>query len=360
MKIGIDISQVVYGTGVSNYTKNLVGALLETDKNNEYVLFGGALRRFNDLNHFSKILKGDFVKKFYPLSPLILDFLWNRLHLFPIENFVGKLNVFHSSDWAQPPARQARLVTTIHDLVPLLFPESSPPKIVATHQRRLTWVKKEIDRVIAVSEATKNDIVTHLGIPAEKISVVYEAPDPSLKRVEEQTIKKTKEKYKIPKEYLLVVGADPRKNVARIAQAIELIPDVPTLVVVGRRWGDIHINSSKIIWLGHIETRDLAALYSGARVLIYASLYEGFGLPILSAMQAGCPVVTSNISSMPEVAGDAAILVNPKEVDDIKQGIKEALNKREELIKKGFERVKNFSWKKAARETLNVYKEVCG
>lgn len=359
MKIGIDISQVVYGTGVSNYTKNLVGALLGIDKNSEYLLFGGAVRRLNDLNHFSKTLKGNFVKKFYPLSPIILDFLWNRLHFFPIENFVGQLDVFHSSDWAQPPARQARLVTTIHDLVPLLFPESLPPKIVATHQRRLKWVKKEVDRVITVSEATKADIIAYLGISAEKISVVYEAPDLSFKRVGKQTIQKTKEKYKIPKEYLLVVGADPRKNVERIAQAIKLMNDAPTLVVVGRRWKGSHFNSNKILWLGYIEAEDLAAFYGGAGALIYASLYEGFGLPILAAMQAGCPVVTSNISSMPEVAGGAAVLVNPLKIDDIKRGIEEAFSRREKLIQKGFERVKDFSWEKAARETIKVYKEAC-
>lgn len=359
MKIGIDISQIIYGTGVSSYTKNLVSALLALDKENQYCLFGGSLRRKRELKEFVQKFQDqtNVQNRLVSISPMVADFLWNNLHKLPIEFFTGKLDVFHSSDWAQPPARQARLVTTIHDLVPLLFPESSSPKIVATHQRCLKWVQKEVDRVITVSEATKNDIITHLRISAEKISVVYEAPDPSFKRVGEQAIQKTKEKYKIPKEYLLVVGADPRKNVERIAQAIELMNDAPTLVVVGRKWESSHLNSNKILWLGYIEAEDLAALYGGAGALVYASLYEGFGLPILAAMQAGCPVVTSNISSMPEVAGKAAVLVNPQEVDNIKQGIEEALNNREELIKKGFERVKDFSWEKAARETIKVYKE---
>lgn len=358
MKIGIDISQIVYGTGVSQYTKNLVQALLKEDQGNKYFLFGGALRRFNDLNHFSKSLKGNFLKKFYLLSPTLLDFFWNRLHFFSIENFVGEVDIFHSSDWAQPPRRKAKLVTTIHDLVPLLFPESSHPKIVGAHKRRLEWVKKEVDRVIAVSQSTKNDIITYLGIPNEKILVIYEAPDPIFKKIEEARVGEIRRKYNLPKEYFLVVGTDLRKNLERIAKAIELIPGSPGLVVVGKGWENPNLTSHNILWLGHLPVEDLVGFYNAAQALVYVSLYEGFGLPILEAMSCGCPVVTSNVSSMPEIAGEAAILVNPKEVDEIKHGIERALNKREELIKKGFARVKNFSWEKAARETLAVYKEV--
>ncbi len=385
MKIGIDISQIVYETGVSWYTRSLVHALLLLNKKDEYFLFGGAMRRLPDLNHFSKDLGGDFTKKFYPLSPTILDFLWNRLHISPIENFVGKVEVFHSSDWAQPPARRAKVVTTIHDLVPLLYPESSHPKIVAVHKRRLEWVKKECEQVIAVSEATKNDIITYLGIPAKKISVVYEAPDAIYKKVgrrpgeasrrvgdspESETgsegdkrVGEVKKKFGLPRQFLLAVGADPRKNLSNVAQALTLIPDAPKLVVVGRKWNapssaKASDGQGNILWLGHVSRTDLTALYSGAQALVYPSLYEGFGLPILEAFACGCPVVTSNISSMPEVAGDAAVLVNPEDVDDIRRGIERVLSKREEFIEKGFRRVKEFSWKKTAQETLRVYREL--
>lgn len=363
MRIGIDISQIVYGTGVSNYTKNLVQTLLRIDKDNRYVLFGGAIRQLNNLNYLSRQFSGNFEKKFFPLSPFILDFLWNKLHKFPIENFVGNVDIFHSSDWTQPPAKTAKLVTTIHDLVPILYPETSHPKIVAVHKRRLEWVKKEVDRVIAVSEATKRDIVKYLGISPDKISVIYEAVNPIVKRVGDRQIGETRRKYKLPKEYLLAVGADQRKNIEKIAKAINLIPDAPKLVVVGRKWKKFtlsEVEEQNIIWLGYVEDGDLCALYSGAQALIYVSLYEGFGLPILNAFACGISVVTSNISSMPEVAGEAAVLVNPEEVDDIAQGIKDALKNRDELIKKGYARVKQFSWEKAARGTLKVYQEVAG
>lgn len=361
MRIGIDISQVVYGAGVSQYTMNLVGSFLKIDKKNEYVLFGGALRRLNDLNHFTKNLSGNFVKRFYPLSPTMLDFLWNRIHKMPIENFVGNVDVFHSSDWSQPPVRQARRITTIHDLVPVLYPESSGTKIAAVHKRRLEWVKREVDRVIAVSNATKSDIITYLGIPQEKISVIYEAPSEIFKPVGENKVGEIRKKYKLSGEYLLTVGTDPRKNIPRIVKAISRIPDAPALVVVGRRWDSLSRTvgeGQNIVWLDQVPLDDLPALYSGAQALLYTSLYEGFGLPILEAMACGCPVVTSNVSSMPEVAGDAAILVDPEDFGEIRRGIETVLRQREELIKRGFARVKQFSWEKAAKETLKVYESV--
>lgn len=363
MRVGIDISQIVYGTGVSNYTKNLVDALLKIDKKNEYILFGGSLRKIGELHNYCATVRGNSTLKIFPFSPTIADFIWNRLHILPIENFVGNVDVFHSSDWAQPPTRRAKLVTTIHDLVPILYPESSHPKIVATHKRRLSHVKREVDLVIAVSESTRDDIIAYLDIPRGKIHVIYEAPDKGIKKLDDRGLGETLKRHGLPKEYLLVVGTDPRKNVARIAKAAEKVSKNLPVIIVGRKWSDAPHSiktsqgRSNIYWVGHVGYDVLSALYSGAKALVYASLYEGFGLPILNAFRCGCPVVTSNVSSMPEVAGNAAVLVNPQDVDDIANGIEQALSKRDDLIKKGLERVKNFSWEKTARETLKVYKE---
>jgi len=174
MRIGIDISQVVYeGTGVANYTKKLVSTLLKIDKKNDYVLFFASLRRSLERS-FIKKLKSSRVKiKQFKIPPTLLDFLWNRLHIFPIEWFIGRVDVFFSSDWIQPPAQKAKLVTTIHDLTPWLYPQTLHPKIVATHKRRMKWVKKECKLIICDSEAIKKDVVRILGIPEKKLRVVY-------------------------------------------------------------------------------------------------------------------------------------------------------------------------------------------
>ena len=165
MRIGIDVSQMAYkGTGVANYTKNLVKNLLRIDQENEYVFFFASLRR--------KPPRLPNLRAFR-IPPTLLEFLWNRLHLFPIEWFIGKVDVFLSSDWTQPPTLKAKKVTTVHDLSPWKYPRTFPSKIVAVHKRRMKWVKKECEAIICDSKATKRDMIKILGIPRSKLKVVY-------------------------------------------------------------------------------------------------------------------------------------------------------------------------------------------
>jgi len=348
MKIAIDVSQIVYGTGVSVYTRKLVENLLAIDKEDEFILFGGSLRRFQELKAFGA--------KVFPIPPKVGDFIWNRLHILPIEYLVGKIDIFHSSDWTQPPSKSFK-VTTVHDLVPLKFPKSVHPEIVAVHKRRLKWVKKEIDRVIAPSTQTKKDLIDY-GVSEDRIRVIYEAsvnPPADLKRVEE-----VKKKYQVGQvKYLLSVGITPTKNTERIIKAFDLAGggEKLKLVLVGRPV-NVKIKERRgVRLLGAVSDNELAALYTGAEALVYPSLYEGFGIPVLDAFACGCPVVTSNFSSMPEVAGGAAVLVDPYSVSSIAEGIKKALGSRKGLIEKGLRRVKDFSWEKTAKETLKVYSE---
>ncbi len=355
MKIAIDISQIVYGTGVSFYTKNLVQNLLNIDKENEYILYAGTLRRKQD------ILSVFPQAKIFPIPPTLSNLLWNRLHVLPIEKLIGAVDVFHTSDWAEPPS-SAFKVTTVHDLAPFLYPNLFPRdvirNIVDTHKFKLARVREETKRIIVPTESTKTDLV-RLGFNQSLVRVVPEAASHVFTRVYDEKIALVKRKYKLFGEYLLAVGLDPRKNTERIIKAFELSSagkDLKLVLVGQPKYMKIKVSRNVRI-LGRVPFEDLPALYSGAQALIYASLYEGFGLPILEAFACGCPVVTSNISSMAEVAGEAAALVDPYKVDSISEGIEDVLRGPKSYIDKGYKKVKNFSWEKTARMTLDVYKE---
>ncbi len=355
MRIAIDISQIVYGTGVSVYTKNLVDNLLQIDKENEYVLFAGSLRRRKDvLSLFPKAT-------IFPIPPTLADLIWNRLHVFPIEKLIGSVDVFHTSDWAEPPSRAFK-VTTVHDLAPFLYPNLFPRdiirNIVDTHKYRLSWVRKEAKRIIVPTFATKKDLVS-LGFKGEIIRVIPESISSDFRKLPSDKVKEILRKYKIFGDYVISVGMDPRKNTERIIKAFEHTSagkDYKIVFVGTPKYMKVR-DARNVRILGNIPSQDLVGLYSGARALIYPSLYEGFGLPILEAMACECPVVTSNISSMAEVAGDAAMLVDPYKVDSISDGIEKILKGPKNYIEKGLKRVQDFSWEKTARMTLDVYKE---
>ena len=373
MKIGIDISQIVYGTGVSNYTKQLVEALLKIDRKNQYILFGSSLRLNKKLTGFKKQLSQyknvEFKITHYP--PFLLAFLWNKLHIFPIEKFLGEVDVFHSSDWTQPPVRSqsTKRVTTVHDMIAYLFPSSSHPKIVSNQKRRLKIVKAEVDAIITDSETTKEDLVKFLEIPQEKVTVVYLASSVIFKPQDDDKVKEVLEKYKIKKPYILSVATwEPRKNIQKLVDVFEKIqkenPNL-SLVLTGKHgWGQdpSFKDNDRIVSTGFIPRDDLTALYSGCRVFVYPSLYEGFGLPILEAMACGTPVITSNNSSMTEIAKDAAILVDPRSESQIKRAIEMVLNLNldsyQKMVNASLNRARQYTWIKTAKETLKVYEEV--
>jgi glycosyltransferase involved in cell wall biosynthesis len=352
MRIGIDISQIVHeGTGVSTYTQELVRALLSIDKENKYVLFGASLRKLSTLKDFAKSLKGEAFEKFYPIPPTLAEPLFNCFPRPPIELFTGKLDVFHTSDWLEPRALCPK-VSVVHDLAMFRFPEVAHPKILATHKRKLELVKKESRIVIAVSESTKKDLVEIMGFDPKKIVVIYEAAGSQFK----PTLGKSK--LAIDGKYLLTLGTrEPRKNLRRVIEAFSRLhlPDV-MLVIVGKfGWGEDIRPVENVIIAGYLPNEDLPSVYSNAEAFVYPTLYEGFGLPVLEAMSCGVPVVTSNVSSLPEVAGDAAILVDPNDSDAITSGIRQVLKDKDKLILKGYKQASKFSWEKTARQTLEVY-----
>lgn len=355
MKIGIDVSQVVYGTGVSVYTSELVKNLLRLDKRNSYVLFAGVLRQKAKLNEFLFPLKGNFSTKTYPIPPRVADVLWNRFHILPIEKLIGEVEVFHSSDWTAPPTSAFR-VTTIHDLAPIRFPKLAHPRIYDAHKARLSWVRKEVERIIVPSNATKEELLRY-GFKEDKIRLIPEAPRELFYPRGGEEIKKLRSKHKLFGKFILAVGVGPRKNTQRLIKAFQLVAEREMkLVLIGRPEAKIE-DGRGIRILGHVPTEELPVFYSAAEALVYPSLYEGFGLPILEAFSCGCPVVTSNISSMQELVGSAAVLVDPYEVESIVEGVRGALRRKIGLAKKGLAKVKKFSWEKTASATLEVYNE---
>lgn len=384
MKIGIDISQIVYeGTGVATYTKSLVEGFARVDKDNQYVLFGSSLRNSKALKEFANTLdKKIFKKKFYFLPPKLLELLWNGIHLVPIETFIGEVDVFHSSDWLEPPTKIAKKITTIHDLTVFKYPETFQVRgghdIVANQKRKLFFVKHYSDLIIAVSETTKQDAMEILKIPEKKIRVIYEAADPLFSQREAGEVLEIRKKYRIEGDYLFCAGTrEPRKNLDRVMMAFAEIaranPDLQLVIAGKYGWGNDsskfkamptgrQVQSSKLETkvkiLGFVEKEDLARLYSGATAFVYPSLYEGFGLPILEAMSCKCPVITSNLSSMKEIAGEAALLVDPENIEGLAGAIsKVCRNKkfRESMISQGIKRAAEFSWDKTALQTLEAY-----
>lgn len=368
MKIGIDISQAVYqGSGVAVYTRHLVKSLLGLNfPHAEYVLFGSTLRRQNDLNNFiSELpLTKNYITKFFSFPPTTLEFIWNRMHAISIESFVGNVDIFHTSDWIEPPARVPK-VTTIHDLIVYKYPDFLNQRIIETQKLKLTWVKKETSVVITDSLSTKRDIIEFLNISESKIQVIYLGIDKNYSPQPLYIINQIKKKYKIYHNYLLCVGTnEPRKNFVRVIQAFKKLnkKDLQLIIVGNFGWGNRIEESKNIKILRGLSIMDLASLYSGAVCFVYPSLYEGFGLPVLEAMACGCPVITSARGSLAEITQNKAILVDPESDIAIAEGIESIIdlsfNEREKITAQGVNHSKKFLWQKTAAQTLKIYQSI--
>lgn len=365
MRIGIDVTASIYtGTGVATYYQLLVPELLRIGREHEFVLLGYALRRFKDLT---------LANKRFRLPPRLMEFLWNDLHVLPVERFTGPIDVFHAWDYLQPPRKSAKMVTTVHDLTTLKFPMYHHPSTVDAQKRRLRWVKKEADLVIADSVATKQDLVELLGFREDQVIVIYLAAGKQFsefrrrnKAFRDEEIERVKNVFGIEDRYILSLGTiEPRKNLKRVVDAFTMFHSrntaVDSLIIAGQvGWGEDLKPAEGVQIIGKIPASYLPALYAGAEALVYASLYEGFGLPVLEAMAVECPVVVSDRGSLKEVAGNAAVLVDPENVDAIAFGMEAALLNRQRLVTRGLKQESTFSWQKTARETLGVYRQVAG
>jgi len=290
------------------------------------------------------------------------------------EKITGKApNVFFTPSHYTPRFCPCPRVISIMDLSYLHFPEMFRKQDLYQLKNWTAYSVRKAAKIITISKASMDDIIRYYKVLPEKIVVAYPALMTNIKY--KINIKKIKEKYKIGGDYILSVGTlQPRKNYPRLIEAFsKLILDSQykdlILVIVGKKgwmWEETVEApkkfgvEDKVKFLDYVPDEDLPSLYKGAKCFVLVSLYEGFGIPALEAMSFGCPVVVSNISSLPEVVGEAGILVDPYNIGDITEGIKKAIKNKDKLIEKGYKQASKFSWEKTARKVLAVLEEVGG
>ena len=274
-----------------------------------------------------------------------------------VERVLSDIDVLHNTSII-PFATSGKMVSTVHDLAFLHHPEFFTRRGNAVFNSSLKVLKKRADILLCSSTATVNDCL-EVGFSSDRIRLVPLGV--RSERVSDDLIAQVRAVFNLPSEFILFVGTlEPRKNLAKLVEALRDQPDLPPLVVAGAEgWGDISVEASENVkFLGHVEERFLGGLYAAASVMAYPSLWEGFGLPVLEAMAQGTPVVTSALISTEEVAGGAAVLVDPRSAESIRDGIRNALADRVNLSQRGIERVAEATWQKTAQLTAAAYDEV--
>ncbi|HET9886046.1 MAG TPA: flippase-like domain-containing protein [bacterium] len=342
--------------GIAVYARELLDHLLEIDPHNTYFVFLGSR---DSLGTYAQHPR---VREVY--VPCLSKFLWDQAQV-AAEAKKLNIDVMFSPKMSSPLFFQGRKVFAIHGAEQFVFAKEYPLLDRLYVRAFLPLYAKSSRRVIAMSESTKSDLIEPLGIPPERIAVIYHGIKEALqRRVPEDEKRAVREKFGLPESFILHVGLVwGAKNFAIFPQVLERINREHPMVLAhagGNRPGHLRKGAAKtnsIRELGFVTEDDLAALYQSAVALVFPSLYEGFGIPLLEAMASGCPVVSTNWGAMKEVCGDAALLVDSRNPDEIANAVKRILTEpalREDLINKGYARARNFSWEKTARETLDV------
>ena len=350
--------------GGGNYIKNLVWALSRIDAENDYLIFGSS----ENADHL-KGLPGNFRIELAP-SNRALRLPWEQTVL-PMKLKRERIDVFHGPGFVAPFIKTCSQVVSILDMTFDLLPQRHSLVKRIYFQNMIPSMVKRSDQVITISESSKRDILDFVRVEPEKISVTPLGVDSRFKPVTDKArLLNIREKYDLPREFILFVGViEPRKNLKSLLAAYEAgsLSDRFDLVLAGSLGWDYSgliekISNSRlrasIRMPGYVDDGDLPALYSTAAVFVYPSLYEGFGLPVLEAMACGAPVITSSISSLPEVTGDTAILVDPNDASALGSALQRMLEDqelREDFAKRGWERAKLFTWARTAETTLEVY-----
>lgn len=360
----IDSSNNKDGTGT--FSSNLIGAL---KKNHEVDLFfypDDANKQF-----FIKKYARRFIQKLIRLKTKTYFDPFYEWFILPKYISRDGLDIYHSIGSIVPKKAACITIQTCLDLAFYYHPHYLPTPLIRYYNKFVKASVENANHIIAISESTKNDLIKIWNIPENKITTIHLGVD--IEKYSNRTM--SKDEFQVLtgvfSEYLLFVGnLNARKNVIRLVKAfshvVTIFPELK-LVLVGSSGeeenklrilvGELKLEN-KILLMGRVTIDILVAYYQNAKVFCYPSLYEGFGLPILEAMAAGTPVLTSNTSSMSEISGEAAVLIDPLDIVSISEGIVNVLNRRDELVAKGFEHVRGYTWEITAEKTFNLYKKL--
>lgn len=384
MVIGIDGKPLLMQkTGSGIYTDRLLAAISSLDERLSFRVYlpfslaqlGREAARYTEELQQQHTDRVSFAGSCFP--PKLRRWVWQHSNMMPMERIIGEVDLFHATNLVMPPLRRAKGVFTVYDLTFMLFPDFHV-KGMQSFARETKRSAERADGLIAISEHTRQDAIEHLGIPAERIKVTLLAADERYRVIHDrEPVAAVAAKYGIDREYILYTGTlEPRKNVPALVRAFHQLRQetkLPHRLVLAGRKGWLYEQifaevaelglTDEVIFTGYVPDEDLPFLYNGASLFAYPSFYEGFGLPPLEAMACGCPVVTSNRSSLPEVVGEAGLLIDPDRADDLAAAMVRVLSDRElaaDMRSAGIARAAGFSWERCGRETLAIYEDVTG
>ena len=367
MRIAID-ARKLRDYGIGTYVRNLLRHLSRIDSTTEYVL----LCRPAD----SEMVE-ELGRNFRAIAEPTPAYSVREQFTIPMDLRREGVDLFHAPHYVLPPLTPCPSVVTIHDCIHLRFPQYLPSRLAYAYARGSLWIAAHRSaRILTVSEASKRDIRRYFRVPERKIAVIYNAIDERFAEIPTpQEIERVRERYQLNDPYVLYAGnIKPHKNLERLIEAFYALRrrgfEQVKLLIIGdeiskyatlRRAVHRHKLHKHVRFFGFVPDQTLAILYRLAKVFVFPSLYEGFGLPPLEAMASGTPVITSNVSSLPEVVGDAALLIDPYEPDALADAMARVLTDstlQEDLRRKGFARVREFSWERSVRRVREIYGEV--